>query len=141
MNITYIAYGGNKSEFPPIFVTLKLQLSLIFVFSPSTITPKFQNPNQSIAQFQFYAMADHVTDLSPSGDAAATPPVRNVRRRLVQSTLFPLKPPLNKPEENDDSGDEQDEDYCDTKKNRRKRKSKGKITPLNKGSKVSDPLL
>lgn len=82
-------------------------------------------------------MADPVTDLSPSGDDA---PVRNVRRRLVQSTLFPLKPPLNKPEENDDSGDEQDEDYCDTKKNRRKRKSKGKITPLNKGSKVSGPL-
>ncbi|GAU43260.1 hypothetical protein TSUD_134040 [Trifolium subterraneum] len=85
-------------------------------------------------------MVGPVTDLSPS-DNPATPPVRNVRRRLVQSTLFPHKPPQtrNKPEENDESGDDQDEDYCDTK-NRRKRKSKGKITPVNKkGSKSATP--
>ncbi|KAK2442206.1 P-loop containing nucleoside triphosphate hydrolase superfamily protein [Trifolium repens] len=84
-------------------------------------------------------MAGPVTDLSPS-DNPATPPVRNVRRRLVQSTLFPHKPPQprNKPEENEESGDEQDEDYCDTK-NRKKRKSKGKITPVNKGSKSATP--
>ncbi|XP_045803964.1 uncharacterized protein LOC123897403 [Trifolium pratense] len=80
-----------------------------------------------------------VTDLNPS-DNPATPPVRNVRRRLVQSTLFPHKPPQprNKPEENGESNDEQDEDYCDTK-NRRKRKSKGKITSVNKGSKSATP--
>jgi hypothetical protein len=47
--------------------------------------------------------------------------------------------PRNKPEENEETGDEQDEDYCDTK-NRKKRKSKGKITPVNKGSKVGDLL-
>jgi hypothetical protein len=85
-------------------------------------------------------MVGPVTDLIPS-DNPATPPVRNVRRRLVQSTLFPHKPPQprNKPEENDESSDEHDEDYSDTKK-RRKRKSKGKITPVNKGSKVGDLL-
>ncbi|XP_058787652.1 uncharacterized protein LOC131662001 [Vicia villosa] len=84
-------------------------------------------------------MADPVTELSPSG-TTATPPARNVRRRLVQSTLFPHKAsePRNKPEENGDSCDEQDEDYCETK-NRRKRKSKGKVTPANKGSKSATP--
>ncbi|XP_027190964.1 uncharacterized protein [Cicer arietinum] len=84
-------------------------------------------------------MAGPVTELSPSGNAAI-PPGRSVRRRLVQSTLFPHKPPepRNKPEENTDSGDEQDEDYCDTK-NRRKRKSKAKVTPVAKGSKSATP--
>ncbi|CAL5202973.1 unnamed protein product [Lathyrus oleraceus] len=84
-------------------------------------------------------MADPVTELSPS-DNTPRPMTRNVRRRLVQSTLFPHKPaePSNKPEENGDSCDEQDEDYCDTK-NRRKRKSKGKATPTNKGSKSATP--
>ncbi|CAK8566401.1 unnamed protein product [Lathyrus sativus] len=84
-------------------------------------------------------MADPVTEHSPL-DNTATPQTRSVRRRLVQSTLFPHKPaePRNKPEENGDSCDEQDEDYRDTK-NRRKRKSKGKVTPTNKGSKSVTP--
>jgi hypothetical protein len=54
---------------------------------------------------------------------------------LVQSTLFPHKPPepRDKPNERDDEVDEQDEDYRDAA-NHMKRKSKGKATPRKKGS-------
>ncbi|KAJ1388107.1 P-loop containing nucleoside triphosphate hydrolase [Sesbania bispinosa] len=78
-------------------------------------------------------------EVSPSCNAG-TPPRRSVRRRLVQSTLFPLKPPepLDKPEENDDREDEQDEDFCDTA-NRKKRKPKRKSTPRKKASKNATP--
>ncbi|XP_061363887.1 uncharacterized protein LOC133307395 [Gastrolobium bilobum] len=62
---------------------------------------------------------------------AGTPPRRSIRRRLVQSTLFPHKPP--EPNEKDNEEDEQDEDYCDTV-NHKKRKPKGKVTPRKKSS-------
>lgn len=79
-------------------------------------------------------------ELSPSN--AGTPKRRNVRRKLVQSTLFPLKT-----QESEDRADEKDEKdclddrqeeeeaHCCASENK-KRKSKGKVTPRTKNSKV-----
>lgn len=79
------------------------------------------------------------TELSPEG---IRPPVRrNVRRKLVQSTLFPQKP-----QEREESGDQkggkncgededgEEEEFCGSQ-SKKKRKSKGKATPQPKASK------
>ncbi|XP_027338527.1 uncharacterized protein LOC113852450 isoform X1 [Abrus precatorius] len=76
-----------------------------------------------------------VTELSPSSNGD-TPLRRSVRRRLVQSTLFPHKPP--EPVEKNDKEDEHDEDYCEAE-NHKKRKPKPKTTPRNKGSRSATP--
>lgn len=64
-------------------------------------------------------------DCSPSSSAA--PPRRSGRRKLVQSTLFPLKPP--EPVEKKDKEDELDEDYSEAKNNKKRKRSKAKATP------------
>jgi len=71
-----------------------------------------------------------VMDCSPSSNAA--PPRRSGRRKLVQSTLFPLKP--LEPVEKNDKEDERDEDYSEAENNKKKRKgTKAKATPRKKG--------
>ncbi|TKY74280.1 hypothetical protein E2542_SST03040 [Spatholobus suberectus] len=77
-----------------------------------------------------------ITELSPSCNAAA-PPRRSGRRRLVQSTLFPLKPP--EPDEKNDKEDGHDEDYTDTENHKKRKKPKAKTTPRKKGSKNATP--
>ncbi|KAH1255873.1 hypothetical protein AAZV13_04G206200 [Glycine max] len=78
-----------------------------------------------------------VTDLSPSCNAAAEPPRRSVRRRLVQSTLFPHKPP--EPDQKNDKEDERDEDYSDSENHKKRKKPKAKTTPRKKASKNATP--
>jgi len=76
-------------------------------------------------------MESTVMDCSPSSSAA--PPRRSGRKKLVQSTLFPLKPP--EPVEKKDKEDEVDEDYSEAENNKKKRKrSKAKATPPKKVS-------
>ncbi|XP_014501576.1 uncharacterized protein LOC106762275 isoform X2 [Vigna radiata var. radiata] len=70
-------------------------------------------------------MESTVMDCSPSSSAA--PPRRSGRRKLVQSTLFPLKPP--EPVEKKDKEDELDEDYSEAKNNKKRKRSKAKATP------------
>ncbi|XP_052732608.1 uncharacterized protein LOC108330450 isoform X3 [Vigna angularis] len=70
-------------------------------------------------------MESTVMDCSPSSSAA--PPRRSGRRKLVQSTLFPLKPP--EPVEKKDKEDEPDEDYSEAKNNKKRKRSKAKATP------------
>lgn len=74
-----------------------------------------------------------VTQLSPSCNAAE-PPRRIVRRRLVQTTLFPHKPP--EPVEKNDKEDERHEDYSDAENHKKRKKPKAKTTPRKKASKV-----
>ncbi|XP_068481394.1 uncharacterized protein [Phaseolus vulgaris] len=77
-----------------------------------------------------------VMDCSPSSNAA--PPRRSGRRKMVQSTLFPLKPP--EPVEKNDKEDERDEDHSEAENNKKKRKrSKAKATPPKKGSSKQSP--
>lgn len=77
---------------------------------------------------------------TPSNNVGS-PKRRNVRRRLVQSTLFPHKPqePGDKADEKDETGCRQDErgeevELCASED--KKRKSRGKATTPTKGSKV-----
>ncbi|XP_027903010.1 uncharacterized protein LOC114163118 isoform X3 [Vigna unguiculata] len=81
-------------------------------------------------------MESTVMDCSPSSSAA--PPRRSGRKKLVQSTLFPLKPP--EPVEKKDKEDEVDEDYSEAENNKKKRKrSKAKATPPKKVSSKQRP--
>ncbi|KAI4337809.1 hypothetical protein L6164_016181 [Bauhinia variegata] len=75
----------------------------------------------------------------------ATPTRRNVRRRLVQSTLLPHKPQEDedKDAKNDrdcreDEQEEEAEEDCLASEREKKRKSRGKVTPRTKGSKQRD---
>ncbi|KAL2638228.1 hypothetical protein AAZV13_06G103200 [Glycine max] len=77
-----------------------------------------------------------VTQLSPSCNAAE-PPRRIVRRRLVQTTLFPHKPP--EPVEKNDKEDERHEDYSDAENHKKRKKPKAKTTPRKKASKNATP--
>ncbi|GAB4861357.1 hypothetical protein Ancab_036519 [Ancistrocladus abbreviatus] len=74
---------------------------------------------------------------------------KNVRRRLVQSTLFPHKAPENKIEncdngevkygvDDDEDDDDDDEEYRGSQ-SRRKRKQKRKATPRSRRSKKMSP--
>ncbi|OMO55522.1 hypothetical protein COLO4_35941 [Corchorus olitorius] len=67
---------------------------------------------------------------------------RSVRRRLVQSTLFPHKSPEIEPkveqkdkEGEDDNNDGEDEEFCGSQGKKRGRKRKAKVTPPNRASK------
>ncbi|XP_022768200.1 uncharacterized protein LOC111312307 isoform X2 [Durio zibethinus] len=67
---------------------------------------------------------------------------RSVRRRLVQSTLFPNKSPEIGPgigqkanEGDDDNNDGEDEELCCSQGKKKGRKRKGKVTPQNQASK------
>ncbi|XVF36894.1 hypothetical protein REPUB_Repub19eG0098200 [Reevesia pubescens] len=67
---------------------------------------------------------------------------RSVRRRLVQSTLFPQKSPEIEPkvdhkanEVEDDNNDGEDEEFCGSQGRNKGRKRKGKVTPQNRASK------
>ncbi|TYG63754.1 hypothetical protein ES288_D06G055300v1 [Gossypium darwinii] len=69
------------------------------------------------------------------------PEGRSVRRRLVQSTLFPQKSPEIEPkvdqkakEGEDDDKDGEDEDFCGSQ-GKKGRRRKGKVTPQNRASK------
>ncbi|MED6207040.1 hypothetical protein PIB30_032156 [Stylosanthes scabra] len=88
-------------------------------------------------------MEDAVTEVSPGKAATPPPPRRSVRRKLVQSTLFPHKPPEHNAKDNNDKGDkgdEHDDEYCPSSKNKkRKPKTKPKLTPPEKPSKNSTP--
>ena len=75
-------------------------------------------------------------------DSPDQPGRRTVRRRLVQSTLFPHKSPEiepkvdQKPEEGqDDNCDGEDDEFCGSQGKKRGRKLKGKVTPQNRASK------
>ncbi|KAL2339795.1 hypothetical protein Fmac_007735 [Flemingia macrophylla] len=75
-----------------------------------------------------------VTELNPSSSDAAPPP-RSVRRRLVQSTLCPHKPP--EPAEKNHKEDKHDKDYTDAENPKKRKKPKAKTTPRKKGSKLN----
>lgn len=67
---------------------------------------------------------------------------RTVRRRLVQSTLFPHKLPEIEPkveqktnEGEDDNNDGQGEEFCGSQGKGKGRKRKGKVIPQNRASK------
>ncbi|XP_022773235.1 uncharacterized protein LOC111315628 isoform X3 [Durio zibethinus] len=69
---------------------------------------------------------------------------RSVRRRLVQSTLFPRKSPEIEPkvdqkahEGEDDNNDGEDEEFCGSQGKKKGRKRKGKVTSQNRASKKS----
>lgn len=69
------------------------------------------------------------------------PEGRSVRRRLIQSTLFPQKSPEIEPkvdqkakEGEDDDKDGEDEDFCGSQ-GKKGRKRKEKVTPQNRASK------
>ncbi|KAG4194273.1 hypothetical protein ERO13_A06G043800v2 [Gossypium hirsutum] len=69
------------------------------------------------------------------------PEGRSVRRRLIQSTLFPQKSPEIEPkvdqkakEGEDDDKDGEDEDFCGSQ-GKKGRRRKGKVTPQNRASK------
>lgn len=76
-------------------------------------------------------------------DLRTPPPTTRVRRRLVQSTLFPHTNHDNATagddcDRDDDREDEDDEEYCGSsqKKNTKKKTRKAKaITPKSRGSK------
>lgn len=78
-------------------------------------------------------------DLSPGELFPALPERRPVRRRLVQSTLFPPKPQPPELEangerdSNEDDGGGEDEECCGSQ-SKRKRKPKGKSTPTKRSS-------
>lgn len=82
-------------------------------------------------------MDGSVTEPSPS-----TPKRRSVRRKMVQSTLFPPKTHVSdvgadekdKKDCVDDQPGEQEEHCCANEN--KKRKNKGKVTPRTKDSKV-----
>ncbi|XP_057728037.1 uncharacterized protein LOC130943949 isoform X1 [Arachis stenosperma] len=87
-------------------------------------------------------MEDLVTEASPGKAATPPPPRRSVRRRLVQSTLFPHKPPEHNAKDNDDKGNENDDEYCPSSKKKKRKpnpKPKPKLTPPEKPSKNSTP--
>lgn len=81
-------------------------------------------------------------DNSAQNARPSTPTRRVVRRRLVQSTLFPLKPQQQLEEDGDlkaergngEDDDGEDEDFCGSQ-SKRKRKSKAKKTPPIKAPK------
>ncbi|KAH0989402.1 hypothetical protein GBA52_000885 [Prunus armeniaca] len=81
-------------------------------------------------------------DNSAQNAPPSTPTRRVVRRRLVQSTLFPLKPQQQLEEDGDlkaergngEDDDGEDEDFCGSQ-SKRKRKSKAKKTPPIKAPK------
>lgn len=84
-------------------------------------------------------MEDLVTEASPGKAATPPPPRRSVRRRLVQSTLFPHKPPEHNAKDNDDKGNENDDEYFPSSKKKKRKpnpKPKPKLTPPEKPSKV-----
>ncbi|XP_022748659.1 uncharacterized protein LOC111298179 isoform X2 [Durio zibethinus] len=67
---------------------------------------------------------------------------RIVRRRLVQSTLFPHKSPEIEPKVDqkaktgeDDNNDGEDEEFCGSQGEKKGRKRKGKVIPQNRASK------
>lgn len=92
-------------------------------------------------------MDDPVSTESPSPPAATPCSVgrRSVRRRMVQSTLFPHNPQVTEPTgdqrkdsncSEDEAGDE-DAEACGSQKGKRKRKGRGATPQKNSSGKVS----